>query len=173
MKRWLPFLPLAVLALLGVLFAGYALKRDPEVKPEALVGQPAPAVVLPGLEGQAARPLNQMVRGPALVNLFASWCAPCAVEHPELMRLQAAGVRIIGVAYKDEPAASRAFLARLGNPFAEVLVDRAGDAGVEFGVSGVPETFVVDAAGVIVAKHTGPMTRDDADRLLERVNATR
>jgi len=173
MKRWLPLIPLVVLVALGVLFAGYALHHDPKVNPDALVGQPVPTVSLPGLDGAPARPLRAALQGPALINVFASWCAPCAIEHPELMALQAQGVSIVGIAYKDDPAATRAFLSRLGDPFQTVLVDRLGDAGVEFGVSGVPETFLVGADGVIFAKHTGPMTAADAAEIAARLKAQR
>lgn len=170
MKRWLPFMPLIVLLLLGGLFAGYALqKADPEVHPTALVGQPVPTIPLPTLDGAPAIPAHRPGDGPILVNLFASWCAPCAVEHPELMRLKARGVRIVGIAYKDDPAKTRAFLERLGNPYDVVLVDRQGDAGVEFGVTGVPETYLVGADGVIFAKHGRPMTAADADRLINQL----
>jgi cytochrome c biogenesis protein CcmG/thiol:disulfide interchange protein DsbE len=89
------------------------------------------------------------------------------VEHPELMRLKREGVRIVGVAYKDKAVATEGFLARLGDPFAVVLTDPQGLAGIELGISGVPETFAVNAAGVIVAKHAGPMTRADATALVD------
>jgi cytochrome c biogenesis protein CcmG/thiol:disulfide interchange protein DsbE len=173
MKRWLPLIPLAVLGLLGLLFAGYALHHNPEVHPAALVGQPVPTVALPTLDGGDAAPLTASVQGPTMINVFASWCAPCAIEQPELMALKQHGVRIVGVAYKDEPANTRAFLHRLGDPFAAVLVDRSGDAGIEFGVSGVPETFLVGANGVIFAKHTGPMSAADAEALAARLKAGR
>jgi cytochrome c biogenesis protein CcmG/thiol:disulfide interchange protein DsbE len=174
MKRWIAFAPLAVLAAAVALFALYALNRPTaRVTPDALVGRPAPAIALEGLDGAAPRPLNAVADGPALVNVFASWCVPCAVEHPELMRLKADGVRIVGVAYKDRPAASRAFLERLGDPFAVALSDPQGLAGIELGVSGVPETFAVDARGVIVAKHAGPMTRADAQRLVDALERGR
>jgi cytochrome c biogenesis protein CcmG/thiol:disulfide interchange protein DsbE len=168
-SRWLAFLPLALLAGLGLLFALYALGRDPQVKPEALVGKPVPAVALAPLGDGVAAPLAAD-RSPHLINLFASWCGPCEIEHPQLMRLKRQGVRITGVAYKDEPAKARAFLQRLGNPFTTIVVDPDGRAGVEFGVSGVPETFAV-AGGVIVAKHTGPLTPEAADRLASRLRA--
>ena len=168
MKRWIALAPLAVLAAAVALFALYALNRPTaRVTPDALVGRPAPAIALAHLDGSPPQPLNTVAAGPALVNVFASWCVPCAVEHPELMRLKGEGVRIVGVAYKDRPAASRAFLERLGNPFAVVLTDPDGLAGIELGVSGVPETFAVDAQGVIIAKHAGPMTRADAQRLVD------
>lgn len=173
MKRWLAAIPLLVLAAAVVLFGAYALnKPTARVNPDALVGRPLPSVLLAGLDEPTARPLDAVAgQGPVLVNVFASWCVPCAVEHPELMRLKAEGARIIGVAYKDEPAKSRAFLDRLGEPFAVVLTDPKGLAGIELGISGVPETFAVDAKGVIVAKHAGPMTRADAMRLVDAVKA--
>ncbi len=167
MKRLFAFLPLVLLAGLAVLFVGWSLKRDPEFKPDALVGKPVPAVMVSPLAGGPPVALDAQVRGPALVNVFASWCAPCRVEHPELMRLSARGVRIVGLAWKDKPEDSRAFLEELGDPFALALSDQTGASGVELGITGVPETFAVDARGKVVAKHAGPLTREDADRLME------
>ena len=173
MKRWVALAPLIVLVAAVALFAVYALNRPTaRVAPDVLVGRPLPTIALAGLDGAPARPLGAVAgKGPVLVNLFASWCAPCAVEHPELMRLKSQGVRIVGVAYKDKPAASRAFLARLGDPFAIVVTDPKGLAGIDLGVTGVPETFAVDAKGLIVAKHAGPMTREDANRLMDALEA--
>jgi cytochrome c biogenesis protein CcmG/thiol:disulfide interchange protein DsbE len=167
-RRWLAFTPLAALVLLGVLFAGYALKRNPQVQPQAMVGKPLPDLTLPSLESGAPQPIRAAVQGPALVNFFASWCAPCEIEHPVLRTLDAEGVRVVGVAYKDAPDNSRAFLTRLGDPFAVRLVDRDGRAGLEFGVTGVPETYLVGADGVILAKHTGPLTPESAQALLAK-----
>ncbi|HYE42157.1 MAG TPA: DsbE family thiol:disulfide interchange protein [Caulobacteraceae bacterium] len=166
MKRWLAFAPLILLVALAALFIGWSLKRDPEFKPDALVGQAVPATLLAPLAGGGPAPLNAQVRGPALVNIFASWCVPCRVEHPELMRLEAEGVRIVGIGWRDKPEASRAFLEELGDPFALALTDYEARSGVDLGISGVPETFAVDARGVIVAKHSGPLTRADAERLV-------
>ncbi|WP_369061391.1 DsbE family thiol:disulfide interchange protein [Caulobacter sp. 73W] len=171
MRRWLAFAPIAVLLALGVLFAGYALKRDPQVQPKALVGKPVPAVALPDLETGRPAPIAATLQGPVLVNFFASWCAPCEIEHPQLMALKAQGVRIIGVTYKDAPDNTRAFLTRLGDPFAAKLVDRDGRAGIEFGVTGVPETYLVDAQGVIRAKHTGPLTPEAAETMLSSLGS--
>jgi cytochrome c biogenesis protein CcmG/thiol:disulfide interchange protein DsbE len=166
MRRALALLPLAALLAAIALFAGYALRHDPHVETAALVGHAAPDVRLPRLGGGAPLRLRAAAGGPVLVNFFASWCAPCAQEQPQLLALQAQGVRIVGIAWKDDPAAAQRYLQRLGNPYAEVLVDRSGAAGVEFGVSGVPESFMLGAGGVITAKHSGPMSPVDAERLL-------
>lgn len=173
MSRWLSVVPLIVLVALAVLFIGWSLKRDPSVKPDALVGQPIPETVLPLLTGDQAGPghLDLKTAGvgkPMLVNVFASWCAPCRVEHPVLMALQARGVAVVGVAWKDEPVATRAFLDELGDPYSMVLVDQDGRAGLDLGITGAPETFAVNAMGVVVAKFTGPLV-DDAE--IERLVA--
>jgi cytochrome c biogenesis protein CcmG/thiol:disulfide interchange protein DsbE len=168
-RRWIGFAPLVVLLALGVLFAGYALKHDPHVQPHALVGKPVPAVILPDLDTGAMVAVRDAPSGPRLINFFASWCAPCRVEQPQLMALKARGVTVVGVAYKDEPARTQAFLAELGDPFAAKLVDRSGRAGIEFGVTGVPETFLVGADGVILAKHSGPLTDADVQEMLGKL----
>lgn len=168
MKRWLAFTPLLILIALAALFAGYALKRDPHVQPHAMVGKPMPALALPELDSGRPAPIRGSAEEPILVNFFASWCAPCEVEHPQLMALKAQGVKVVGVAYKDAPANTQAFLTRLGDPFAERLVDRDGRAGLEFGVTGVPETYLIGSDGVIIAKHTGPLTPDAAEDLLRK-----
>lgn len=168
MKRWLAFLPLAALALMAVLFVGYSLKRNPQVQPDAMVGKPMPALTLPDLTTGRPAPLAQAAKGPVLVNFFASWCAPCEIEHPELMRLKAAGVPIVGIAYKDAPENSAAFIGRLGDPFRDKLIDRDGRAGLEFGVTGVPETYLIGSDGTILAKHSGPLTQADSEALLAK-----
>jgi cytochrome c biogenesis protein CcmG, thiol:disulfide interchange protein DsbE len=167
-KRWLAFLPLVALALLAALFIGYSLKRNPQVQPSAMVGKPMPALSLPDLTTGRPVAMAEAARGPVLVNFFASWCAPCEIEHPELMRLQAGGVSIVGVAYKDAPENSTAFIGRLGDPFRVKLIDRDGRAGLEFGVTGVPETYLIGADGTILAKHSGPLTRADSEALLAK-----
>ncbi|HRD29522.1 MAG TPA: redoxin family protein [Caulobacter sp.] len=158
MRRWLAFVPLVALVLLGVLFAGYSLKRNPNVQPAALVGRPVPDLALPALETGRPTPVRQAAPGPLLINFYASWCAPCELEAPALMRLRGQGVIILGIGYKDAPENNRAFLGRVGDPYAARLLDRDGRAGLEFGVTGVPESFLVDASGVITAKFTGELT---------------
>lgn len=177
MNRWFSLIPLAVLAALAVLFIGWSLKREPAFKPDALVGQSVPQTVLPILQDGVAGPQNVDLRTagvgrPMIVNLFASWCAPCRIEHPRLLALQAQGVAVVGVAYKDEPEATQAFLDELGDPFSMVLVDREGRAGLDLGVSGVPESFAVDAMGRVVAKSSGPLLSDaDVERLTAALGA--
>lgn len=168
--RWSPlaFLPLAVFAGLAALFYFSLRGGDHSRLPSALVGKPAPAFVLPPLEGPAALPAltDADLRSGrvTLVNVFASWCAPCRDEHPVLLQLaknetlRAAGVRIAGLAYKDEPANSRKFLGELGNPYALIGVDQSGRVGIDWGVYGVPETFVVRGDGVIAHKFIGPLS---------------
>jgi len=155
------------LVILGVLLAFFAvgLNRDPRVLPSPLIGKPAPAFELPVLafpqaNAASVRLSNAEFAGkPYLVNFFASWCAGCQVEHPYLMQLAKQGaVTIVGIDYKDADADVRQWLAARGNPYAPILVDLDGRAGIDFGVYGVPETFVVGADGRILHKHVGALT---------------
>ena len=173
MSRWLALLPLAGLAALAILFAGYALHHDPHVNPAAVVGRPVPVDALPSLESGASRPLHVAGQGPVLINFYASTCAPCVEEAPALMALKAQGVPIIGIAWKDTPEKAQAFLQRYGDPFAAKYVDRSGRAGVDFGISGVPETFAVDASGVVRAKYISPLTPEAAEALIDRAGLGR
>ena len=173
MKRWMAVLPLAALLALGAVFGFYGLHHNPHYTPDARVGQVLPDVTLPALDGGAPVRLHGAVQPATLVNFYASWCAPCIQEAPTLMALKAEGVRIVGVAWKDDPAKTRQHLARHGDPYALTLVDRDGRAGVEFGVSGVPETYLVGADGTILAKVSEPLTADSAEQLLERASPKR
>lgn len=168
--RWLALIPVLIIVALGLLFAGYGLHHNPKVDPAALVGRPVPAMALAPLDGGAPVDLRRAGQQPVLINFFASWCAPCVVEHPALMALKQEGVTIIGVAYKDPADKTRDFIARHGDPFSMVMMDPDGRAGIEYGTSGVPETFAV-VRGRVVAKQTGPMTPEAADRLLRAIGA--
>jgi cytochrome c biogenesis protein CcmG/thiol:disulfide interchange protein DsbE len=169
MKRLLAIIPVLILVAFAGMFAIRGL-RDPTVIPDALVGKPMPQVSLPPIKGGPPTPLKAALKGPTLVNFFQSTCGPCIIEAPALMAMKTQGVHIVGVAYQEEPQASQAFLNRYGDPFANVRVDRDGRAAIEFGVSGVPETFLVGENGMILAKHSGALTPADADALLAKAD---
>jgi cytochrome c biogenesis protein CcmG, thiol:disulfide interchange protein DsbE len=152
-------------ALFAVLLAAFAigLRHDPHLLPSALIDRPAPDLTLPPLYESAAGLTRKDLEGRVtLVNFFASWCAPCREEHAELMALaRRPEVTLDGIAYKDKPEDSRRFLERLGNPYGRVGVDRNGTTAIDFGVYGVPETYVVDGTGHIRYRHVGPLTAED------------
>ena len=174
MKRWITLLPLAALVLAMALFGLFALGRNTRIEPDAMVGKPAPELMAPRLEGGPPVARSTQIQGPALVNVFASWCAPCILESPYLMAIQAKGVRIVGIAQKDKPANTAQFLTRWGDPFAVVLNDAKGRATIDFGATGLPETFVVDSRGIIVGKHTGPLENEaQVEALLAKLEAAR
>lgn len=163
-RRILFILPVLVFAVAAVL-VWQRLGTDPSIMPSALIDRPVPqfdlAPLLPDRPGLSSADLQGQV---ALVNVFASWCVPCRIEHPILMRLaEKDGVPIYGINYKDEPDAARRWLAQLGNPFARIGRDGNGRAGIEWGVTGVPETFVVDRQGRVRYRHVGPIQARDLD----------
>lgn len=165
MKRLLFVLPaLGFVVLLAVFFMG--LGRDPRALPSVLVGKPFPefttAAVRPGDVGLANT--DFAVGEPALLNVFASWCAPCRVEHPVLMRLRAEGVAIHGLDWKEEPTAGARWLVENGDPYIRVGADPSGRAGIDLGVAGVPETFVVDKKGRVRYRHVGALTPEVWER---------
>jgi cytochrome c biogenesis protein CcmG, thiol:disulfide interchange protein DsbE len=178
MARKLFFLlPAALFAVLVAAFA-VGLDYDPQWLPSALINRPAPDFALPGLvdpaQGLARTDLHG---GVTLVNFFASWCLPCREEQGALMALaHRPGVTLDGIAYKDERAASRRFLAEFGNPYHRVAVDRDGTTAINFGVYGVPETYVVDATGHIRYRQVGPLSAEDIERkilpMVARINAS-
>jgi len=161
-RRLLFLLPAGLFAVLVVAFA-VGLRHDPHLLPSALIDRPAPDFALPGLYENAAGLTRKDLDGRVtLVNFFASWCAPCREEHHELMALsRLADIILDGIAYKDKPEESRRFLDRLGNPYSRIGVDRNGTTAIDFGVYGVPETYVVDATGHIRYRHVGPLTAED------------
>ena len=170
MKRLaLVILPLLIFAGLFRVFA-VSLNRDPKFVPSVLIDKPAPDFALPPVAGLGSPGFDsQALRGHiSLVNVFASWCAPCHEEHPELMALgQTLGIPIYGINQKDQADDARAFLAQMGNPYAAVGADSNGRASIDWGVYGVPETFVVDAKGIIVGKVVGPLDADAVKTTLE------
>jgi cytochrome c biogenesis protein CcmG/thiol:disulfide interchange protein DsbE len=169
MRRILPFIPIAALLALGVLFAGYGLHHDPTVQPNALIGKPLPTVAFPPLEGGTPLQTAALLNGkPGLVNLWFSTCGPCIIESPQLMKLKQAGVNIVGVTWMDLPGNSSAFLDRYGNPYSRVLVG-GEESAVEFGITAAPETFIVDSRGMIVDKHVGVITDVDVPRLIAKL----
>lgn len=168
MRRLLFALPLAAFAAIAAWFA-VGLTRDPSVLPSALIDRPVPAFTLPALAGVDSPPLtNELLSGRvSLVNVFASWCVPCRAEHPLLMRLAREGrVAVVGIAYKDRAADAAGFLRSLGNPYAAIGHDESGRVGIEWGVYGVPETFIVDAAGRIRYRHVGALTPEVLNRTI-------
>lgn len=174
--RLIFILPLAVFIALAAAFGWQLVSgNDPSLLPSALVGQPMPAFDLPPVEEGAAPLSSESLEGePALVNFFASWCVPCRAEHPILLDLEESGVApIYGIDYKDKIADGRQWLEDLGNPFTAVGSDLDGRVGIDFGVYGVPETYVVDAEGIIRHRHVGPLMAKDVEKvilpLLERL----
>lgn len=179
-RMGLVVLPIAMFAAIAVIFALALSGGDPAKLPSALIGKAAPVIDLPPLP-DLVNDRGQPVPGfataklaagnPVVVNFWASWCVPCVQEHPMLIEIgQRAGVAVYGVNYKDQPVAARRFLGRYGNPFAAVGQDEIGRAAIEWGVYGMPETFVLDGKGTIVFKHVGPITPESLrDRVLPAI----
>jgi cytochrome c biogenesis protein CcmG/thiol:disulfide interchange protein DsbE len=166
--------PLVLFAALGwFLYQGLYLK--PRELPSALLGKRAPDFDLPPLPGKTALRHADLMGEVSLVNVFASWCAACRVEHPLLMRLAEDKVLPVdGLNYKDDTEAALGWLKRHGDPYQRIGVDRTGRTGIDWGVYGVPESFLIDGEGRIVCKHIGPIQeRDLADKLLPAIAAAR
>jgi len=168
--RLFVLVPLAIfLTLAGLFFMQLMSGRDAATVPSALIGAPAPVTKLPPVDGLGLPGLDSssFAGEVTLVNVWGSWCAPCREEHPMLLAL--AGdkrFRIVGLNYKDEPENARRFLGELGNPFSAVGADRSGRTAIDWGVYGVPETFIVGRDGKIAYKHVGPIDPDRIQRLL-------
>ncbi|RME33099.1 MAG: DsbE family thiol:disulfide interchange protein [Gammaproteobacteria bacterium] len=157
--------PLVLFLLLAVLLA-YGLRLDPRRVPSPLIGKPAPAFSLPTLKEPDRHFSPDQMKGRFwLLNVWASWCVACRDEHPYLIRLaREAGVPIIGLDYKDSIPGAHQWLKKLGNPYYQVAVDADGRVGIDWGVYGVPETFLIDPEGVIRYKQIGPLTPEDWER---------
>jgi cytochrome c biogenesis protein CcmG, thiol:disulfide interchange protein DsbE len=165
------FLPALLFGLLVAAFVA-GLDRDPSKLPSMLIDKPLPPFALgpvrPGEEGLKSTDLRG---GPRLLNVFASWCVSCRVEHPLLLALKAQGVPIEGLDWKDEAADGAKYLADNGDPYGLVGSDRSGRAGIDLGVAGVPETFVVDGRGVVRYKQVGPIAPEDWENTIRPLMA--
>lgn len=157
MKRFL--IPLVLFIVLAI-FLGIGLNRDPREVPSPLVGKPAPAFSLPQLEAETAQFAPKDMLGKVwLLNVWASWCVSCRQEHPVLVEFAKSKVApLIGLDYKDQRVDAKGWLAQFGNPYDLSVVDADGRVGIDYGVYGVPETYVIDKAGTIRFKQIGPVT---------------
>ena len=158
MRRLVLLVPLALF--LGIaLFLYRGLFLDPSELPSALIGKPFPAFALPSVI-EPGKTITQadLLGKPALVNVWATWCPSCRAEHPVLNKLAASGVNIYGVNYKDQREPAQKWLRELHNPYQLNIEDAAGTLGLDLGVYGAPETFLIDREGIIRAKHVGPVS---------------
>jgi cytochrome c biogenesis protein CcmG, thiol:disulfide interchange protein DsbE len=163
-RNWLYVAPVVLLAVL-VVALDIGLRRDSDLLPSPLIGRAAPNFALPPLTtGQPGFSSADLAGHVSLVNAFASWCGPCRAEQPVLNALARAGqVPIYGIDYKDRPDIAEAWIASAGDPYDRIGADRDGRVGIDWGVYGVPETFLVDRQGRIRYKHVGPLTEADID----------
>lgn len=170
-RRWTMWLPLALFAgFVALVLYGMLRPASREVE-SAMIGKPLPAFALRAAVPERPGLSSADMQGgkPRLLNIFASWCIPCAVESPQLARLQAAGVEIHGVAIRDRQADVQAFLARNGNPFGRIGADDVSAVQMAIGSSGVPETFVIDGRGVIRYQHIGDIRAEQVPMILEKL----
>ena len=168
-RRWLLWLPLALLLVVLAFAARELMKPSDRTVYSAMVGQPVPGFdlpsLVPGKPGLSAAALRS--GQPRLLNVFASWCIPCIAEAPQLMRLKAMGVPIDAIAIRDTGPAVEGFLARYGDPYRAIGDDKISRVQLSLGSSGVPETFVIDGAGKIVKQHVGDIRADDVDAIYQ------
>lgn len=172
MKRWVVIVP-SVVVLALIVMLGYGLTRNPRILPSALIDKAAPAFSLPTLADPDRRISAQQLEGQVvLVNVWASWCVACRSEVSLIQEIsQQTGVPVVGLDYKDQRPAALRWLKHFGDPFAVVAFDNSGDTGINWGVTGVPETFVVDGQGMIRYKVVGPITEQTMrDELIPRLN---
>jgi cytochrome c biogenesis protein CcmG/thiol:disulfide interchange protein DsbE len=163
MRRLVYLLPVALFIAIAVYFL-LALNpnRDPKALPSAMIDKPAPDFALSGFGGGDGLKLDALKGRVVLVNFFASWCEPCRDEHPALMRLaKDKEIALYGIDYKDKPEDAQRFLKQLGDPYRSIGLDASGRTAIDFGVYGVPETYVIDKEGRIRLRHVGPLS--DAD----------
>ena len=167
MNRWITIIPIAAFAVLAFFLFRSLWSPTDDAIPSVLINKPAPRLVLPALDAQSAAftAADLSAGHVSVVNVFASWCAPCRLEAVQLNSLsKVPGIAVYGLAQKDKPEATRAFLDEVGNPFARIARDDDGRASIEWGVYGVPETFVVDGKGIIRLKFVGQLTEAVLDK---------
>jgi cytochrome c biogenesis protein CcmG/thiol:disulfide interchange protein DsbE len=167
MPRGLYLLPVLVFVTLAGYFAA-GLTRDPHLVPSVLIDKPVPAFTLPPLPGLGTGldSATLATGEPQLLTVFASWCAPCRAEQPVLLHLAGTGVPVRGLNYKDRPEDAVSWLGQYGNPFKSIGADREGRVAIDFGVYGVPETFIIDGSGRIRYKHVGPLAPEDIEQIV-------
>ena len=169
MNRLLPLLGFTLLVALFGFGIWWNTQHDQREVPSPLIGKPAPEYALPLLDDPGTKLTKaEMLGQPYLINVFASWCYACGEEHPVLMKdARQLGIPLVGYDYKDDPDDAKAWLARHGNPYSMVVTDRDGATAINFGVYGAPETFLVDARGIIRYKRIGPLTPEVIADVLE------
>ena len=160
MRKLLFFIPLVVFLTLGVVFY-LQLGKDTQYMPSALVGKKVPEFTLVSLQDDQVYTHKDLPNTPYLINFWGTWCPACHVEHPFLMELANSGVPIIGIDYKDQKDLAVQWLGQKGNPYQAILMDEIGNFGVDMGVTGAPETFVVDRSGVVVYRHQGVINAEN------------
>ena len=165
LKLWLP---LIVLVFISIIFI-FGLEKDPTLIPSALINKKAPDFNLPSLNLKTGKFQNNVSYSPNywdekvwVINVFASWCVACNFEHPHLMKisLNHPNVELIGLAYKDKPEDTARWIKKNGNPYKKIIMDFSGRTGIDYGVYGVPETFIIDKKGLIKYKHIGPINEE-------------
>ena len=167
MAKFFYLAPISLFLVIAIYFAA-GLGRDPAYMPSMLIDRPAPQFDLPGLTDDAPRFTSDDLNGEvSLVNIFGSWCIACEVEHPTLMRIAASdAVPIYGIDWRDKPGAGAAWLSRHGDPYTKVGDDASGRVAIDFGVTGAPETFVIDREGRVRHKHVGIVTPEIWENVL-------
>ncbi len=160
-------LPPLVFLGLAALFLWGMQRDDPRALPSTREGGPVPALTLSAFGGDAPFTREDLANGEVvLVNFFASWCAPCRIEHEFLVDLADEGVVIYGINYKDDPVKAQRYLADLSNPYARIAADSTGRTGLDWGLYGVPETYVIDGNGIVVKRFAGPITASILDNVI-------
>ena len=173
-RRWLLWAPLGLFALFALLFASGLFKPSSNTIRSHLIGQKLPEFALPAaIPGRPTVSTASFAGHPRLLNIFASWCVPCAAESPQLVQLKQAGVEIDAIAIRDRPEDIADFLTRFGDPYARIGSDKDSSVQLALGSSGVPETFVIDGAGVIRHQHIGDIRPEDVPALLSAVQAAK